>query len=59
MKTTIAATLLALFATSASAFTTTRCTTFGGTVTCTTVGGGTISTIRCTSFGGVIRCTNY
>lgn len=59
MKTIITATLFALLASTASAFTTTRCTTFGGATTCTTIGGGTYSTTRCTIWGGVLRCTNY
>jgi len=59
MKAITLATVLALLATSASAFSTTRCSTFGGTTTCTTIGGGTYSTTRCTMWGGVLRCTSY
>lgn len=49
----------AMLATSVSAFTTTRCTTWGGTTTCSTIGGGTYTTTRCTMWGGVLRCTQY
>ena len=38
---------------------TTRCTTFGGTVRCTTSGGGQSVTTRCTTFGNTTRCTTW
>ena len=53
------ATALIFAATAASAYTSTRCTTFGGTTTCTTIGGGTYTTTNCTTYGGVISCTQY
>ena len=59
MKTLIATAILTLTACTADAYTTTRCSTFGGTTTCTTIGGGTYSTTRCTMWGGVLRCTSY
>lgn len=59
MKIAIALAALLLTATTADAFTTTRCTTFGGVTTCSTIGGGTYTTTRCTMWGGVLRCTNY
>lgn len=55
----IITTALIFAATAAPAYTTTNCTTFGGAVTCTTVGGGTYTTTRCTTFAGVVRCSSY
>lgn len=59
MKIAIALATLLLTAGTVDAFTTTRCSTFGGVTTCTTFGGGTYSTTRCSMWGGVLRCTNY
>jgi hypothetical protein len=43
----------------AEAYSTTRCTTVGGSTRCTTTGGGTMTTTRCTTYGGVLRCTTW
>jgi hypothetical protein len=56
MKTIVLAAVLALMGTVATAQTTT-CTEWGGTLTCTTTGGGTTVITRCTSWGGTTRCT--
>jgi hypothetical protein len=59
MKTLTIATILALVASSASAFSTTRCYWIGSTYTCTTTGGGGVSTTRCTQIGTTVSCTSF
>ena len=59
MKTLITVLAFTLLATSVSAYSTTRCTTIGGVVRCTTTGDGTMTTTRCTNYGGILRCTTY
>ena len=55
----IAAAGLVALAPMAEAYTSTRCTTIGNVVRCTTIGGGTYTTTRCTTVGGTVRCTSY
>lgn len=59
MKTLTIATVLALVASSASAYSSTRCFWVGNTYTCTTVGGGGMSTTRCTQIGSTVSCSSY
>lgn len=61
MKLALVLAALVAATTPAWAYSTTRCTqSIGGTVTCTTFGGGGMSTTRCRqSLGGTITCTNY
>ncbi len=59
MKTLMAATIFAMLATSASAYSTTRCYWIGTTYTCTTSGSGGVSTTRCYTVGTTVQCTSY
>lgn len=55
---TIAA-LLATIASASAANTYTNCYWIGGTYTCTTIGGGDVSTTRCYTIGNTVRCSTY
>lgn len=59
MKTIIAALFATIIAGTADAYTSTRCYWIGSTYTCTTYGGGGVSTTRCTQIGTTVSCTSY
>ena len=52
------AALIAAFASTASAYTSTNCYWIGNNYICTTIGGGSVSTTRCYTIGNTIRCTS-
>lgn len=58
MKLVMIAAVYVALAAAADAFTTTRCTSYGGIIRCTTIG-DTFTTTRCTTIGGVLRCTRH
>ena len=59
MKTIYIAICAALIASSASAYTSTRCYWVGNTYTCNTYGSGGFSTVRCYTIGSTVQCTSY
>ena len=52
------AAFIAAIASTASAYTSTRCYWIGNNYICTTVDGGSISTTRCYTIGNTVRCTS-